>query len=571
VNNVREDQTPYFLTANHCYEAWGGQDVTTWVFWFNYQSATCANPSTEPPADSMTGSVLRAANAESDFCLVELSTTIPTSYSVFFNGWSNQNVAATSAVGIHHPAGDIKKISFDDDPLTSTAYLSETVVPGANHWRVGQWEDGTTEGGSSGSPIYDQNHRVVGQLHGGYASCTSLTSDWYGKFSTSWNFGGTAATRLSDWLDPDGTGAETLDGREQTPAPNLAVTDQAVIDACSSKAGGDGIIEAGEHVTLAVTVSNTGTLPANGVTGAIATTDPYITLDQSATTFPDIPAGSSAGNNSPDFSFAVAADAPCGHPFDIVLTLEDDAAGSWDHTFSFVVGDLFDVYMLNEDFETWPPTGWQIVDNGGDCVWDSNANVGRANNTPGSGDCAAADSDRCGSGTSMDTDLLTPVFSLDGITLAPRLEYDYDFYYYSYGIYDYGAVDITVDNGATWTNLAIYADSDATGHEVIDLSPWLGESQVRLRFHYEGAYDWWFQVDNVQVLYSGCEQDICADWPGDLNEDGLVDATDLSLLANYLAGNDVPAFTAPTSRADLNEDTHIDAVDLDLLLLGLVD
>jgi len=570
VNNVRQDQTPYFLTANHCYEAWGGQDVTTWVFWFNYQSATCANPATEPPADSMTGSILRAANAESDFCLVELSSAIPTSYSVFYNGWSNRNVAATSAVGIHHPSGDIKKISFDDDPLTSTAYLTEPVVPDANHWRVGQWEDGTTEGGSSGSPIFDQNHRVVGQLHGGYASCTSLTSDWYGKFSTSWDYGSTAATRLRDWLDPDNTGAETLDGREQTPAPNLSVTGQTVTDTCSGKSGGDGILEAGEHVTLAVTVANSGSLDATGVTGTIACNDPYVILNQSATTFPDITAGHSAANNPPDFAFSLAPDTPCGHAFDVVLTLTDDAAGVWDHTFSLAVGDLFDVFLLDEDFETWPPAGWQVVDNGGDCVWDSNANIGRSNNTPGSGNCAAADSDRCGSGTSMDTDLLSPVFSLAGITLAPRLEYHYDFNYYSSSFYDYGAVDITVNNGATWTNLATYAETDTTGHEVIDLSPWLGESQVQLRFHYEGAYDWWFQVDNVQVLYSGCEQDICAAWPGDLNEDGQVNAVDASLLANYLAGNDVPGFTAPLSRADLNDDTFIDATDLALLLLELV-
>ena len=87
-------------------------------------------------------------------------------------------------------------------------------MPGdGTHWRVGQWEDGTTEPGSSGSGLWDPDQHLVGQLHGGYASCSSITSDCFGRLSRSWNGGGASANRLKDWLDPDNTGVLVADGR----------------------------------------------------------------------------------------------------------------------------------------------------------------------------------------------------------------------------------------------------------------------------------------------------------------------------------------------------------------------
>jgi len=213
VNNVREDATPYFLTANHCL---GGE--SSWIFMFNYESPTCSN--IDGPTDyTVQGSILRATYSTSDFALLQLTEQPPDSYNVYFAGWSNVDTPSQSSTGIHHPSGDIKKISFDYDPVTSTEYLQTS---GTTHWRIGNWEDGTTEPGSSGSPLFDQNHRIVGQLHGGYASCYSITPDWYGKFATSWNGGGSSSTRLKDWLDPDNTGATTLDGYDPDAGASIA-------------------------------------------------------------------------------------------------------------------------------------------------------------------------------------------------------------------------------------------------------------------------------------------------------------------------------------------------------------
>jgi len=217
VNNMRQDATPYFLTANHCL-AIGGQP--TWIFMFNYESPNCTNID-GPTNYTVQGSTLMANFETSDFALLQLQEPPPDSYNVFFAGWSNVDTPSQSSTCIHHPSGDIKKISFDYDSVTSTDYLQTS---GTSHWRVEMWDAGTTEPGSSGSPLFDQNHHIVGQLHGGYASCVNLLPDWFGKFAMSWNGGGTSSTRLKDWLDPDNTGASMLGGYD----PKFSVAIQHV-------------------------------------------------------------------------------------------------------------------------------------------------------------------------------------------------------------------------------------------------------------------------------------------------------------------------------------------------------
>ncbi|MBU8932988.1 MAG: trypsin-like serine protease [candidate division Zixibacteria bacterium] len=204
INNVREDLTPYFLTAEHCL---GGE--ATWIFMFNYESPGCDNQN-GPTWMTVSGCTRRSANSYSDFGLLELSANPPDSYNVYYGGWSRENSASSWSVGIHHPSGDIKKISFDNNPAIDANYGGSS---GGSHWKIGAWEDGTTEPGSSGSPLFDQNHRITGQLHGGTASCSSPNSpDYYGKFAKSWDYGSSASSRLHDWLDPDNTGVTTLDG-----------------------------------------------------------------------------------------------------------------------------------------------------------------------------------------------------------------------------------------------------------------------------------------------------------------------------------------------------------------------
>jgi lysyl endopeptidase len=198
VNNTANDGTPYFLTANHCLGSPG-----SWVYYFNHESSDCGG-STGPTDQSVSGGTLLASSAGSDFGLIELSATPPASYNVEYAGWDNSGDIPNSATGIHHPSGDVKKICFENNsPYQSTSGSAAV-------WWIDQWEEGVTEPGSSGSPLFDHNQRIIGQLYGGAAACSGSTNngqyDFYGRFDVSWTAG------LSSYLDPLNTGAATLDG-----------------------------------------------------------------------------------------------------------------------------------------------------------------------------------------------------------------------------------------------------------------------------------------------------------------------------------------------------------------------
>jgi hypothetical protein len=251
VNNVLNDGKPYVLTADHCYS-----DPTSWIFRFNWQSPDCNNPASSPSFQSLSGAVLRARASASDFCLVEITgglvgNTVPVGYSPYFAGWDNSGATPASAVGIHHPSGDIKKISFEYQPLISTTFGAS---PANSHWGITGWDTGVTEPGSSGSPIFDQNHRIVGQLHGGASACGApVLSDEYGKFSYSWNPAGSNSTnQLKFWLDPNSSGAQFVDGYDPTGASS------AVLDAgLSSPQGVSGTLCSGS-IAPQVTIFNSG-------------------------------------------------------------------------------------------------------------------------------------------------------------------------------------------------------------------------------------------------------------------------------------------------------------------------
>lgn len=252
INNTLNDGKPYVLTANHCYS-----DPTNWIFRFNWQSADCNNPSSSPTFQSLSGAVLRSRRTPSDFCLVEITgglegNTVPLSYQPYFSGWNNGDAAPSTSVSIHHPSGDIKKISFDDAPAIASQGMGST-EPNST-WTV-EWDrNTTTEGGSSGSPLFDQNHRIIGQLWGGGASCSNLSSpDYYGRVHSSWEPAGSNNTnQLKFWLDPNNTGAEFIDGYDPSNATPVQV-DAAI----ASPQGVSGTF-CGAEVTPSVTIQNNG-------------------------------------------------------------------------------------------------------------------------------------------------------------------------------------------------------------------------------------------------------------------------------------------------------------------------
>ncbi|MFA6201104.1 MAG: T9SS type A sorting domain-containing protein [Bacteroidales bacterium] len=227
VNNTSRDLSPYLLSAAHCVE-----DVTSssyysqFVFYFNYESTGCS-ATTEPTSRTLTGATLKAqAPSGSDFLLMRLNNTVPETYNAYWNGWNVGTTASTSGVAIHHPSGDIKKIStYTSAPVTSTYSDFST---GA-HWLV-QWVsttngNGITEGGSSGSPLFNSSSQIVGTLTGGQSSCSASTSnrnDYFGKMSYHWTSNGsTDALRLKPWLDPTSSGVTQMIGDDYTTLSSL--------------------------------------------------------------------------------------------------------------------------------------------------------------------------------------------------------------------------------------------------------------------------------------------------------------------------------------------------------------
>ena len=232
INNAKQDCTPYVLTADHCGETSTTSNYNQWIFYFNYESEDCNNPTWEPSSYSLTGCALKAhggngGNTGSDFKLIELNTSPPSYYDTYFNGWDRRNIISSSGVSIHHPAGDIKKISTYTSDLISYQWGSANGSHWAVYWASTTNGHGVTEGGSSGSPIFNAEKRIIGDLTGGSSYCTTPNNpDLYGKLSYSWQSNGTSASqRLKNWLDPDNTGIQTLNGKENscgTSAPMAA-------------------------------------------------------------------------------------------------------------------------------------------------------------------------------------------------------------------------------------------------------------------------------------------------------------------------------------------------------------
>ena len=238
VNNTKIDNVPYILTANHCGYNSSAQELQQWVFYFNYESPDCVATG-YPDLESLVGATLKAHSGDqltvgSDFYLVRMNENIPDSFHVFYNGWSrSEDFPSPSGVGIHHPGGDLKKISTYKNALESSTWMGN---PGLTHWQV-VWAQtisghGVTEGGSSGSPIFDNNGRIVGTLSGGESLCDSIhlnSPDYYGKFSWAWQSDGNDSTsRLKDWLDPGSTNLYILDGRYTDSVDPIIPPQQAI-------------------------------------------------------------------------------------------------------------------------------------------------------------------------------------------------------------------------------------------------------------------------------------------------------------------------------------------------------
>lgn len=248
VNNTSEDWRPLIMTAYHCTFAKRPltgkvmnateEDFRQWVFNFHYERPGCANNQwVGEKAYSISGAKRLAAvpmDHGSDALLVEALTPIPDSYGVYYNGWDRSGTLEPTAKGLHHPSGDVMKISTITEPLTNDTWLTDDNAGARDaHFavRYAKTENGhcVTEGGSSGSGLFNNKGLLIGTLSGGAAECDKgiNAKNMYGKLSEHWarskQDDSLQLQPLAQILDPKGHGtAKTLSGAYKPGATLIA-------------------------------------------------------------------------------------------------------------------------------------------------------------------------------------------------------------------------------------------------------------------------------------------------------------------------------------------------------------
>jgi hypothetical protein len=209
VNNSDEDKTPYLLTAGHCIE--GGVDANRTIFYFNYESPDCGQGSGSLDGyvdQTLSGATLKARSDSLDFALIELDDIPPHDYRPYYVGWDRTENIPSSTSSVHHPQGDVKKVAFDNDPPSIGTYSSK-FLPNA-FWLIKEWDEGTTEEGSSGGALFNQDGLIVGTLTGGLASCINPVNDYFSMVNKQWDYYSNSAQQLKTWLDPVNSGVNSI-------------------------------------------------------------------------------------------------------------------------------------------------------------------------------------------------------------------------------------------------------------------------------------------------------------------------------------------------------------------------
>jgi lysyl endopeptidase len=186
-------QVPYLYTAAHCIGSQAAA-ATLNTFWF-FDSASCGGKSAPNYRQLTGGATLLYANAAGDAALLRLTDRAPEG--AWFSGWDATLLeGGTPLIALHHPAGDLKKLSLGQA-------LAATSASAGVRYTTAAWTSGSTEGGSSGSGLFtlsNGEYLLRGGLRGGSASCSSTgrvndpaNRDYYSRIDLE-------APALKSWL-----------------------------------------------------------------------------------------------------------------------------------------------------------------------------------------------------------------------------------------------------------------------------------------------------------------------------------------------------------------------------------
>lgn len=207
IANTTLDKTPYLITANHCINT--ESEAESAVFYFNYEVAACDSTSGDETETVSGASLVATADNLLDFSLLKLSVVPPENFLPYYTGWDLTQTYTDTSVCIHHPAGDVKKISYNYSPLDVSSFSGYS---SNKHWWIHQWDSGTTEGGSSGSGLFTQQGLLIGTLSGGDANCNSNYDDYFQQFYHCWDDYYSYEKQLRHWLNPFGFKIDKMQG-----------------------------------------------------------------------------------------------------------------------------------------------------------------------------------------------------------------------------------------------------------------------------------------------------------------------------------------------------------------------
>lgn len=434
------DFRAFFLTANHCGISSG--NASTVVVYWNYQSPTCGGHGLGGSlAQNQSGATFRAAKTDVDFSLIEMNQLPPTAYHVYYAGWDRSGATSIGCVGIHHPNGDGKCISFSSNPLTT---VNSCIGSGGSstHWQV-IWTSGVTEPGSSGSGIWNTNtHLLLGTLSGGGSDCTTPTSpDCYGKFSVAWSSGTSASSRLRDWLDPQSTGLNTVAGSDPAAVPYVSPAGATLLaEGCPAT---NGVVDPGEVVTINFGLQDVGTaLTTNLVATLLATNG--VVAPSATQTYGALAAGGAVVNRA----FSFMASGSCGGTITPTLQLQDGPKNLGLATFSFTLGKPILAAAQNFDALTPPalPGAWSASPSG---AWvTTSLQSDTQPNSAFASDPAAV----------SDQQLISPVFPVNSANALLNFRHFYD----TEDGFDGGVLEISI-NGGGFTDIITAGGTFITG------------------------------------------------------------------------------------------------------------
>ena len=525
INNTSNDGTPFFLTADHCME---GNNASTTVFLFGWisPSTSCAsysNSQSGPQGMTVSGSTLRAADPDSDFALLQINQSIPSSWNRVYAGWDRSGQVPDYSVSIHHPSGDVMKVSRDNQAPGKINYSNPLFV-----WEIlsqyNGWEYGASEGGSSGSPLFDPDGRIIGQLYGGSSECTGLSdngaSDIYGRVDKSWNGAGTSSTRLSDWLDSAGTGQTLVNSY-----PALSNDDLAALSIDEPESG-----NLSDSESIIISIQNNGNNVASNFDVSYQIND--------GETVSETYSASLASGTSTQYTFSQTADMSAAGDYQITATVSysaDEVEGNntiTKNVTNVASGDCPDEYSLpivwRDNFECYDPFAienigdWIMYDLDGGTTWGANAvdftnesyvGTGIIFNYPLTGSDAATWNTYEGNqglyffasganSTTFPNDdwMISPEFTIDGVT-SPTLSFWAKSITDQYGL---ERMRVAVGNSTDYNDFTVISSgnyievpTDWTQYE-FDLSAYEGQT-IRIAIHYVGNDSFVLQMDSFVV------------------------------------------------------------------------